>query len=107
MRQRARFLAVAPCCQAELARQWADAPRDVLQQNPHFRRTLAASVTDAMRTELLREVGYEVRAVEFVEAHHTPKNTLIYGHLRAPAASAYDALVERYGGRITLEALVR
>ena len=98
----ATFVAVAPCCQAELARAWE--PLDqlgVLQHNPHFRRTLAATVTDAMRVELLGAAGYDVRAVEFVEAHHTPKNTLIYGHRtgRPGSRAGYDALVSQTGGQ--------
>lgn len=99
----ARLFAVAPCCQAELARSWKTFGNGGLApvwSNPHFRRTTAATVTDAMRTELMRAAGYDVRAVEFVEAHHTPKNTLIYGHARGTAGerSAYDALVQATGG---------
>jgi hypothetical protein len=106
---RARFFAVAPCCQAELARQWADLPDGPLgpvQGNPHLRRTAAATVTDAMRAELMRSAGYEVRAVEFVEAHHTPKNTLIYGHRVGPVTDRqrYLDLKSATGGcGITLE----
>jgi SAM-dependent methyltransferase len=109
----ARFVAVAPCCQAELARAWAQAGTDhlgPLHANPHFRRTMGATVTDAMRTALLAEAGFEVRAVEFVEAHHTPKNTLIYGHRRDRVGdrAVYDGLKERSGGiGIALEAWVR
>ncbi len=111
--QRARFVAVAPCCQAELARAWADDGVDALgpmQTIPHFRRTLGATVTDAMRTALLEEAGYTVRAVEFVEAHHTPKNTLIYGHLtgRPRDSTVYDGLRARTGGcGISLERQIR
>ena len=113
VRHQVAFFAVAPCCQAELARAWAAADVDVLgplHHNPHFRRTLGATVTDAMRTALLEAQGYRVRAVEFVEAHHTPKNTLIYGHrtgeaVREPAE--YAALKARTGGcGIALEQLV-
>lgn len=109
----APFVAVAPCCQAELARAWTEAGTDhlgPLHANPHFRRTMGATVTDAMRTALLAEAGFEVRAVEFVEAHHTPKNTLIYGHRRDGVGdrAVYDGLKERSGGiGIALEAWVR
>ena len=115
VRHRARFVAVAPCCQAELSRRWAAGPQPLglLQQNPHLRRTFAATTTDAMRAELLRGFGYDVRAVEFVEAHHTPKNTLIYGHRAAGSAdtagdtAAYQRLVDATGGAgITLARLL-
>jgi hypothetical protein len=100
---RAGFFAVAPCCQAELSRKWAElapGPLAPLHDNPHLRRTTAATVTDAMRTELMRAAGNDVWAVEFVEAHHTPKNTLIYGHRTGPSRSRarYDALEAATGG---------
>jgi hypothetical protein len=104
VRSEAGFVAVAPCCQAELARRWAtlDEPGGLgpIVGNAHFRRTVAATITDAMRVELLRSVGYDLRAVEFVEAHHTPKNTLLYGHRTGQPRDrvAYDGLVERFGG---------
>lgn len=97
------FFAVAPCCQAELARKWAalpEGPLSPLQGVPHFRRTVAASVTDAMRAELMRSRGFAVRSVELVEAHHTPKNTLIYGNRLHEAGPpwAYRELARATGG---------
>ncbi|HEY5950512.1 MAG TPA: SAM-dependent methyltransferase, partial [Kofleriaceae bacterium] len=80
----AEMIAVAPCCQAELARGWASlAERGVagafapVWRAPQLRRETAADVTDAMRVELLRAAGYEVMAMEFVPAEHTRKNTLL------------------------------
>lgn len=105
----AELLAVAPCCQAELARSWAAldergeaggfAP---IWGAPHLRRETAAHITDAMRTLLVRAAGYEVLAMEFVPAEHTRKNTLIRAIKRSagdPAArTAYDALCAATGG---------
>ena len=68
---RAELIAVAPCCQAELARAWSalDARGDAgafrpIWGAPHLRRETAAHITDAMRTLLLRSAGYEVLAIE-------------------------------------------
>lgn len=105
----AELIAVAPCCQAELARAWtalADAgaagPFAPIWGAPHLRRETAAHLTDAMRTLLVRAAGYDVRALEFVPAEHTPKNTLIRAVKRTagdPAArAAYDALCAATGG---------
>jgi len=105
----AELIAVAPCCQAELARAWtaldeggaagAFAP---IWGAPHLRRETAAHVTDAMRTLLVRAAGYEVRAIELVPSEHTRKNTLIRAIKRAdgdPAArTAYEALRDATGG---------
>jgi len=106
----AELLAVAPCCQAELARAWTDlaergapGPFAPVWGAPHLRRETAAHVTDTMRTLLLRAAGYEVRPAEFVPSEHTRKNTLIramkHGAGPDPAArAAYDALKQATGG---------
>lgn len=102
----AHLIAVAPCCQAELARGWsalagagAFAP---IWRMPHLRRETAAHLTDALRVLLLRSVGYEVTPMEFIAAEHTKKNTLIRGLRRGspdPAARAeYETLVSATGG---------
>lgn len=101
----ARMIAVAPCCQAELARAWAAAPGGAfapVHRTPHLRRELAAQLTDTMRTLLLAACGYQVAAIELVPTEHSAKNTLIRAHGRAapdPAARAeYEALVTATGG---------
>jgi SAM-dependent methyltransferase len=105
----AELIAVAPCCQAELARAWtaldergeagAFAP---IWGAPHLRREIAAHITDAMRTLLLRAAGYEVLAMEFVPAGHTAKNTLIRAIRRSAgdpsARTDYEALRAATGG---------
>jgi SAM-dependent methyltransferase len=115
IRQRARVIAVAPCCQAELSRLWArvDANAEMypIFGSPHLRRELAATVTDSYRMLLLRACGYSVTAMEFVPSPHTPKNTLlraVYSGLPdAGAAQQYRALRSRFGGfGIRLEQLL-
>lgn len=85
----ASLIAVAPCCQAELARGWAGlaaptpasddavSPFRSIWSMPHLRRETGADLTDAMRALLLRACGYQVSAIEFVPSEHTRKNTLI------------------------------
>jgi hypothetical protein len=108
-RSGAELIAVAPCCQAELARGWqALAERGAagafapVWGAPQLRRETAADITDAMRVELLRAEGYDVTAIEFVPAEHTRKNTLIRATLRGepnPAArAAYESLRDATGG---------
>jgi len=105
----AALIAVAPCCQAELARAWSEldargaagafAP---IWGAPHLRRETAAHITDAMRTLLVRAAGYEVMPMELVPAEHTSKNTLIRAIKRSPgdpdARAAYEALRAATGG---------
>lgn len=111
----ADMIAVAPCCQAELARGWtalaehgATGVFAPIWRVPHLRREAAADLTDAMRVELLRAAGYDVLALEFVPAAHTRKNTLIRAirtGIPDPAAfAAYEALRDATGGvPITLQ----
>ncbi len=104
----AELIAVAPCCQAELARAWAalaesdEGPLRPVWETPHLRREAAATVTDTMRTLLLRAAGYETRVVEFVPSQHTPKNTLIRAMRRGSrdedALARYRALRDATGG---------
>ncbi len=103
----AHLIAVAPCCQAELARGWSqlessDSPFAPIWKMPHLRRETAAHLTDAMRVLLLRACGYEVTPMEFIAAEHTKKNTLIRAIRRSePDSSAseeYDRLVAATGG---------
>ncbi|MBC7661250.1 MAG: methyltransferase [Chitinophagaceae bacterium] len=85
MQLKADCLAIAPCCQAELAAQWkalspAKDPPSVMRaifSSPHLRRTTAADFTDTIRLLLMRSLGYDCEAIEFVPSEHTPKNRLL------------------------------
>ncbi len=112
------LIAVAPCCHADLARRWsalaaehAKGAFSPIWSSPHLRRETAESVTDAMRTLLLRGAGYEVTALEFVPSEHTPKNTLIRalrrGNYLIEALREYRALRDATGGAaIALEEML-
>ncbi len=116
LRLRADFVAAAPCCQAELARKWSElaaehkhGPFAPVWNAAHLRRDLGASMTDTMRTLLLRGCGYEVTPMEFVPSTHTPKNTLLRatrrGNYLRTALVEYVALRSATGGAgIALEA---
>lgn len=105
----AAFIAVAPCCQAELSNAWdrqctknTTHPMAALWQTAHLRRTAAATLTDTFRLLLLQACGYDAIATEFVEAVHTPKNTLIRAIKRTTsnpsAAQHYLDLRQATGG---------
>lgn len=103
----AHLLAVAPCCQAELAAAWAaqtEAPHAMssMQKSPHLRRELGALTTDTMRMLLLRTRGYETWALEFVPTEHSAKNRLLRAVLRGSpdvnARAEYEALRDATGG---------
>ena len=116
IKQKSDFIAVAPCCQAELARKWKEAPTSPHPLNPVFhtpqlRREVAAQFTDTLRVCLLRANGYEVTCTEFVESSHTPKNRLITcvrrGNYLKSAQVEYEELKTYLGGHsIMLEDLL-
>ncbi len=113
-----QIMAAAPCCHAELARRWSELDSDdatspfaPIWNSPHLRREAGATMTDALRTLLLRGCGYTVTPMEFVPAEHTPKNTLLRavrnGQTDRQALRAYLALREALGGaRLRLETLL-
>ncbi len=117
IRCKSDVIAVAPCCQAELAHAWKSLSsydslglKPVLQ-NAHFRREVGADMTDMLRVLLLRSRGYEVTATEFVPSEHTPKNRLLLavrrGSYLLAAQQEYEALKASLGGvAITLEQLL-
>ena len=115
IKEKADFIAVAPCCQAELARKWKEIvgehPLNPIFHTPQIRRETAAHVTDTMRMTLTRASGYEVTATEFVPSTHTPKNRLMTcirrGNYLESAKKEYLSLKEHMGGQsITLEELL-
>ena len=102
----AHLIAVAPCCQSELAQAWSRADGaggfTPIWRMPHLRREIGAHVTDAMRVLLMRAAGYEVTPLEFIAHEHTKKNTLIRGLRRGSpdpnARREYEDLVTATGG---------
>jgi len=76
----------APCCHRELSTQLERSPVAALLGQGLLKRDYAATLTDALRVELLESCGYIVDTVEFVASTHTPKNLLIRAHRRHPDA---------------------
>jgi SAM-dependent methyltransferase len=117
IRCKSDLIAIAPCCQAELAQQWKTSPEKAgvgfspIFQNAHFRREIAADMTDVLRMLFLRSFGYEVTATEFVPSEHTPKNRLLLAVRRGAylksAQDEYRTLKASLGqAEITLEKLL-
>ncbi len=103
----ADLVLAAPCCHHDVSAQLrrADAPPGwgSLTRDGILRERLADTLTDALRAGILRQVGYRVDVVEFVDSAHTPRNTLLRavrtGADSPQAREEYDALVGAWGLR--------
>lgn len=106
VRWRADWLLAAPCCHhdiaAQLRRAPAPTPYEALTRHGILRERFADTLTDALRSSLLRLHGYRVEVVEFIDSAHTPRNLLLRARRTdAPATAAqraeYAGLVEAWG----------
>ena len=87
---------------AQLRKSPPPAPYAALTRDGILRERLADTLTDALRAELLRGLGYRVDVVQFVESAHTPRNTMIRavrvaGHDASGTREAYEALSAAWG----------
>jgi hypothetical protein len=103
LRNEARFVALVPCCQAELAAN-LDGASGALRQlwrHPIQRREFGAHLTNVMRGLFLEAHGYRVRVTELTGLEHSLKNEFIFAerHQRSnPQAKAeFLRLAEQFG----------
>jgi SAM-dependent methyltransferase len=103
----APLVLAAPCCHHDVAAQIRKAPTPapyaMLTRHGILRERLADTLTDALRASLLRQQGYKVDVVQFVESQHTPRNTMLRAtRTSGPVAGGgvrkeYDELVASWG----------
>ena len=76
----AKYVALVPCCQAEMARALSDktGALDQLWRHPIQRREFGAHVTNVLRGLFLEAHGYKVRVTELTGLEHSLKNEFIY-----------------------------
>ena len=73
----AEVILSVPCCQHELNGQIQSELMAPVLRYGILKERFAALLTDALRAELLEQMGYEVQILEFIDMEHTPKNLLI------------------------------
>jgi hypothetical protein len=99
----AKFIALVPCCQAELASELEGSkkPERQLWRHPIQRREFGAHLTNVMRGLFLEAHGYKVRVTELTGLEHSLKNEFIFAerHQRANATAKaeYERLVMQFG----------
>jgi hypothetical protein len=103
LRHEAKWVALVPCCQAEVARllDGHQGPMRQLWRHPIQRREFGAHLTNVIRGLVLEAHGYKVRVTEFTGLEHTMKNELILAerHQRsnAQARGELNRLIEQIG----------
>ena len=75
----AKLLLIAPCCHHDIQKQIDAAPEPwgALTKFGLMKERLGDLLTDSLRAQLLRIVGYRVEVIEFVGGEHTPRNLMI------------------------------
>jgi hypothetical protein len=90
----AKFVALVPCCQAEVAHELerVKGPLEQLWRHPIQRREFGAHVTNVLRGLYLEAHGYKVRVTEFTGFEHTQKNEMIFAkrHQRSNPRARVD-----------------
>jgi SAM-dependent methyltransferase len=111
----APLVLAAPCChhdiQKQLKRVEPPPPYALLTRYGIVRERFADVLTDTLRAAVLRQVGYRVEVVQFVDSEHTPRNLLLRAARTGAAAgpearSEYEALVGEWQIKPRLAALV-
>jgi hypothetical protein len=103
LRHEAKFVALVPCCQAEVARalESVKGPLDQMWRHGTQRREFGAQLTNVLRGLFLEAHGYKVRVTEFTGFEHTQKNEMIFAerHQRSnPRARAeFEKLAKEIG----------
>ncbi len=110
----------APCCHHDVQRQLSGGragrlavphPYAALTRHGILRERFADVLTDVLRADLLRLLGYRVDVMEFVESRHTPRNLLLRAYRTGARPSLqrraeYADLVAAWGLRPALAGLL-
>ncbi|MFT3963633.1 class I SAM-dependent methyltransferase [Propionivibrio sp.] len=109
LEKEARFMVLAPCCQAEVAAAlrrsknaaFARTPLSELWRHPLHTREFGSQLTNALRCLMLEAHGYQVTVTELVGWEHSLKNELIIarrtGQARGNAAERLEAILRELG----------
>jgi hypothetical protein len=103
LRHEAKFVALVPCCQAEVAAalESSKKPERQLWRHPIQRREFGAHLTNVMRGLFLEAHGYKVRVTELTGMEHTLKNEFIFAErhqlTNSVAKAEYLRLADQFG----------
>ena len=75
----AKAILVAPCCQHDIQRQISDVPEpwSIATRYGILQERIGDILTDSIRAQILRILGYRTEIIEFIAGTHTAKNLMI------------------------------
>ena len=75
----AKAILVAPCCQHDIQRQISQAPKPwaIATRYGILQERIGDIITETVRAQTLRFLGYRTDIIEFIAGDHTPKNLMI------------------------------
>ena len=92
----AKLLLIAPCCHHDIQKQMEQSPEPwgAITKFGVMKERMGDLLTDALRAQILRIVGYRVEIIEFIGGEHTPRNIMIRAVKTGAQPDALD--IERY-----------
>ncbi len=98
----AEYIFSVPCCQHEINSSIKKGGElDVFLKHGIIKERMSALLTDAIRADVLEDMGYKVDLIEFIDFEHSPKNIMIRARRTGRKGTAgrerAKALAERYG----------
>ena len=75
----AKLALIAPCCHHDIQAQMVEIPEpwQMMTRNGIMKERLGDLITDALRMQIMKLLGYRVEAIEFIGGEHTPRNLMI------------------------------
>lgn len=92
----APLLFIAPCCHHDLQSQLAQIPEpwQLLTRHGLLKERFVDLMTDAIRAQILKIMGYRTEVIEFIGGEHTPRNLMIRAVRTSAKAEQID--IDRY-----------
>jgi len=107
----ARVILCVPCCQHEVNRQIQSEDLKPMLKYGIIKERISALMTDAIRANVLEELGYDTQILEFIDMEHTPKNLLIRAvksnGMRKKRAESIKECTDRMNVETTLQKLFK
>ena len=109
----AKLALIAPCCHHDIQAQMNEIPEpwQIILRNGIMKERLGDLITDALRMQIMKLLGYRVEAIEFIGGEHTPRNLMIRAVKTGAAADAaeksrYDAMISLWKVKPALATLL-